>query len=197
MMWIWGVAAGTAIIALRRHASVRLPIAAVTWFLVTVLPYAFLTYMPRVPSRHIYLPSLGLAFLVAAASLLVWERARTTRRLWVPVCLAAVMVAHNAGYIWIKKHRQFLERARPTEDLLETAASTRGVIRAHCFPYGTEIAYAALELIAERPRTDFRLDSGEPAHCYGSHPDSPAAAGGMVPVLGPGAIVAPASVSSR
>ena len=30
------------------------------------MPYSFLTYMPRLPSRHTYLASVGLAFIVAA-----------------------------------------------------------------------------------------------------------------------------------
>ncbi|MCX7603144.1 MAG: glycosyltransferase family 39 protein, partial [Bryobacteraceae bacterium] len=65
---IWG---GLAVLALWiwRSAAPR-PLAAFAsvWYFAALLPYAFLTYMPRIPSRHHYLASAGMALLVAAAA---------------------------------------------------------------------------------------------------------------------------------
>jgi hypothetical protein len=35
---------------------------------------------------------------------------------WLVAAVILAVVAHNVGYIWIKKQRQFRERAEPTEE---------------------------------------------------------------------------------
>jgi hypothetical protein len=45
-------------LAWQRPAAQRLLYGAATWIAITLLPYSFLTYMPQVPSRHVYLASV-------------------------------------------------------------------------------------------------------------------------------------------
>jgi hypothetical protein len=85
MLWIWGVIGLVALVALRRGESKFLAIALI-WAVVTLLPYSFLTYMPRVPSRHTYLASVSLAWLVAAGFLAV--RSRWRSQPWVAAACA-------------------------------------------------------------------------------------------------------------
>jgi len=71
------------------------------------------------PSRQTYLASVGLAMLSA------W-RWRTGRRAggWWLRSLCGVL--HNVGYLWTKKRSQFLERAAPTEQLIEVRGGRLG-----------------------------------------------------------------------
>jgi hypothetical protein len=119
------------------------------WIFVTFLPYSFLTYMPRIPSRHTYLASAGLAWVVAAGFLAFRRRFRPGRAL--EIVIVAVVVIHNCGYLWTRKRAQYLERAAPTEALVQLARQTGGRIHVRCFPYGEEIARLAVQLGAGRP----------------------------------------------
>ena len=96
---------------------------ALLWAVISLGPYSFLTYMPRVPSRHTYLPSAGLALLVGAAAALLYADFWARRRALLAL-LAAAVVVHNAGYIWTRKQRQFQERARMTTELVDLARRT-------------------------------------------------------------------------
>ena len=62
---------------------------ALIWIGITLLPFCFLTYMPRIPSRHTYLPSAGLSLVVAAAFLALEQRTWLRRR-WLPGAVANV-----------------------------------------------------------------------------------------------------------
>jgi hypothetical protein len=152
MLWIWGLLALAVLWWFRRRTSVW-PVVAVSllWAAITLGPYSFLTYMPRVPSRHTYLPSAGLALLVGAAGSVLaaefWPRRRA-----VVAAIAALMVLHNVGYIWTRKQRQFRERARVTTELVELAKKTQGQIIVDCFPHALTIAESAVELEAKQPR---------------------------------------------
>ena len=84
----------------------------VTWMCVTLLPFIFLTYQNQVPSRHNYVPVMGLA--LALSGLLA-----TTRRRWLVRAFIAVFVVANVSYVWLRKDSQFELRARPTTLLLE------------------------------------------------------------------------------
>jgi hypothetical protein len=162
MLWIWGIAALGVLWRFRRSAPVT-PIVgiALLWSVITLGPYSFLTYMTRVPSRHTYLASAGLALLVgAAASVLAaefWPRRRAML-----AALAAIVVVHNAGYLWTRKQQQFLERSRATTELVELARKTRGPIVVECFPYALDVAEGAIELEARQPkeRLIFQTSSG-------------------------------------
>ena len=104
--------------------------------------------MPRVPSRHTYFASVGLALVVSAAFWAFWERFQA--RLWVRWALAAVIIVHNCAYIWVRKQAQFLEMAAPTERLVVFAAEVEGPVYIHCFPYGIEAAQRAVEMRLEK-----------------------------------------------
>jgi glycosyltransferase involved in cell wall biosynthesis len=155
LMWFWGVI-GIAALGWWRAWKWRTLIAvAAMWMVITLLPYSFLTYMLRVPSRHTYFAGVGASLIVAAALVELWNRTSPSRRL-LPVCLlATVILLHNVGYIWTKKHEQFVARAAPTEQLLEHADRTSGPLNIKCFPYDDSVAILALRMMA-RPEHRFR-----------------------------------------
>ena len=110
---------------------------------ISLLPYSFLTYSTQIPSRQVYLASAGLALLVGLAA------ARLPGRRLAAVAVV-VMLAHNVGYLWTKKRRQFEERAAPTAQLIDFAARTRGRIWVRCFPLPKIVAEEAVRLGAGR-----------------------------------------------
>jgi hypothetical protein len=57
-----------------------------------------------------------------------------------------MIVLHQCGYLWFFKHRQYYERAQPTEELLRVAEKQPLEIHAKCFPYPSNIADSALRL---------------------------------------------------
>ncbi len=166
LLWFWGVLALLALVIWRSREHLRLLGWASFWILVTFLPYSFLTYMPRVPSRHTYFASLGLAWVVALALLTL----KAKRGRYAVALAALVMVAHNCGYVWTRKMRQFEERAAPTEMLLQRARRSSGPVRLHCFPYGLEIAELALDVSGARPPGSLLYSPKDPtALCVGAH----------------------------
>jgi len=82
------------------------------WILVALLPYIFLTYQGHVPSRHLYLASMGLVSVLAV--LLTEIDSARIRKVFV-----AAFVAINIGYLWFVKDGQFEERAASTTQLVE------------------------------------------------------------------------------
>jgi hypothetical protein len=135
LFWIWGLLSLLALLALRARQWTKLLGVAMIWVTVTLLPYCFLTYMPRVPSRHTYLASVGLAWIVAAGFLTLKERWNNSKP-WVLSALLAVVLIHNCIYLWTRKHQQFVLRAAPTEALIDFARRMSGPIYVKCFPYG-------------------------------------------------------------
>lgn len=131
LLWPWGLAALVYLILKRR--SMPLICYSLLWMAISLIPYIFLTYMYRVPSRQTYLAGAGVAILVGAALYSVWELCAKKRR-WVPATIMIVMVLHNVGYLWLKKRPQFLERARPTEELIDFARQHDGTLYIECFP---------------------------------------------------------------
>ncbi|MBI4903406.1 MAG: hypothetical protein HY820_07220 [Acidobacteria bacterium] len=129
VLWATGV---------RRHLG-RLHAAAI-WMMLSLLPYAFLSYMNRVPSRHTYLATLGLAILIVPG----WIALRGMKR--GPVLAASVATAFviiNVTYLWTKKLDQYRQRAEPTERFLKFAAEDRTPVRIVCGPYGEEVYRSA------------------------------------------------------
>lgn len=163
MMIFWGALAG---VLVGRSATLLFSLG---WMAVTLLPYSFLTYMNRVPSRHTYFAAVGLSLLVGAAFVKVWEK-WGARRTWLMPALALGMLAHNCLYLWTHKHYQYLERAAPTERLLAHLRLHRlfpGPVWVVHFPYDKHVAYSAVA-VATRRNPDSVLLVNEPP----SHPNS-------------------------
>jgi hypothetical protein len=136
MFWFWGF---LALLTLRTWR--KIPLSGAFWAGLSLLPYCFLTYMPHVPSRHIYLASAGLA-LIAGAALAELHK----KRMLFAVAVAAILI-HNTGYIWVKKRQQFLERTAPTERLIAIAREKGAPLNIGCFPYGPEVAERAVQIL--------------------------------------------------
>jgi hypothetical protein len=137
-----------------------------------LLPYSFLSYMPHVPSRHVYFASAGLAFLVAGAMVKLWDRGPNRR--WAAVAMAGIIVVHNCAYLWIKKYPQYERRAAPTEKLLTFSEGVRGPITLKCFPYSMEIATLALQIQGGRNADSTVLNpnapNGDGVYCDSEQP---------------------------
>lgn len=146
LLWVWGVVF-TLVLLTRAGRPWRfvLPLAA-AWMVLTLLPYSFLTYMPRVPSRHTYLASVGKSLIVAAGLLALRNLTRGSKKVWVTPCVMAVVVIHQWGYHWTIKYKQYSQRAQPTEGLIQAAKDGPDIIYANCFPYSQTIADSALSL---------------------------------------------------
>jgi hypothetical protein len=150
MMWPWGLMSFGALwlSGARRYTSL-LGMAAI-WVIVTLLPYSFLTYMARVPSRHTYWASLGLAVLVGCAWVSLARSSVPAIRKWAPL-FALVFVAGNCGYLWTKKFDQYKRRAEPTEHFLRFAAQANSPVRVLCSPYGLEAYQRAAQIRLGKP----------------------------------------------
>jgi hypothetical protein len=143
-MWMWGWIAAL-LLWLRGDAPTRLSaMRAALWIAVALLPYCFLTYSTAIPSRQTYLPTVGLCLLFGLAIQTLAARQAIA-------VFAALMLVHNVGYLWIRKRTQFLERAAPTEQLIQMARQTDGPIWVRCFPRTDWIAREAVHLAAGKP----------------------------------------------
>ncbi|HTD44386.1 MAG TPA: hypothetical protein VK687_09410 [Bryobacteraceae bacterium] len=160
LLWIWGFIAGAVLLWRKQRVSLLPPL---VWIGVALVPYSFLTYSTEIPSRQVYLASVGLALLFGLAV------AQMPRRSWVAAVIA-LMLIHNVGYLWVKKRGQFLERAAPTQQLIELARRTDGLIRVRCFPRSMSIAEEAVRLaIAPPEKVLWSETSGHPPaaeFCY-------------------------------
>jgi hypothetical protein len=160
LLWAWGLA-GLVCVAIWGWKRYRdIVILGLLWAGATLLPYCFLLYWRRVPSRQFYLPSLGLAWIVAAGLLTLRERFPRARRSLTALVVAA-MILTNIGILWTKKRRQFLERAQPTEALISLARRAQGPIYVRCFPRDHGIAEQAVRVGASRAPSDLIWDEAE------------------------------------
>jgi len=161
MLWFWGILAAASVFLWSR--SVRNPqsstielrsliFVSFIWMGIGFIPYMFVDYMHRIPSRQTYLASAGLAWLVGAAIVIMKERCAKNYK-WAPPVILLLILSHNVAYLWTKKRQQFLERAQPTERLLSLARSVDGPIYVKCFPppLAPLHAEAALKLILNKP----------------------------------------------
>jgi hypothetical protein len=145
MLIPWGWVSVAILLGLRRHGNWAILAMSVFWIGITLLPYSFLTYMDRVPSRHTYLASVGMAMVVGAAFWRVRLEAGAHRQVlaWI---LAAVICGQSLYYLWTKKLDQYVRRAEPTEKFLRFVQGEEGgPIQIRCAPYGYEaFRYAAV-----------------------------------------------------
>ena len=152
LFWIWGLMA----LLWAWKQNRRAVMAGAAWAALALVPYGFLTYSTRIPSRQIYLASAGVAWIVAAGIQWVGSHYRKA----IP-CVCVALLLHNIGYLWIKKRRQYLERAEPTQELIALARRTSGPIYVQCFPRPRPIAEEAVHLSTGRPATDVIWNAGE------------------------------------
>jgi hypothetical protein len=158
VLWFWGLLSIAVIFfmsrGLKASASVRKSaLIALAWIGIALVPYSFLTYSSQIPSRQLYLASVGLSFLFGLALVHFREITRDRPKItqtWLVAVVMLVVVAHNVGYIWIKKQRQFRERAEPFEELIHAARQTDGPLWVQCFPRHPSIAEAAIFVALDR-----------------------------------------------
>lgn len=62
-LWFWGTVA-LGVVRFSARSKLLMAIRPLRWMVVSLLPYSFLTYMPRIPSRHQYLAPAGFALIV-------------------------------------------------------------------------------------------------------------------------------------
>jgi hypothetical protein len=148
LFWFWGLISVTALLCWR--ASQPLLRLALIWIGISLMPYMFVEYVHRIPSRQIYLASAGLSLIVGAFIVALRERYGPARR-WIPATLLIVILLHNVWFLWTRKRQQFLERARPTEQLIAAARNTSGPIYVRCFPRPPIIGDAAVKLALNKP----------------------------------------------
>ena len=139
LLFVWGLLALATLAAFRAREYLRLTIYAVVWMVVGLLPYSFLTYMNRVPSRQTYLASVGLALIVAAAMVCVWERLGGRLLL----AIAAIIFIVNTAILWRKKAEQYRTRSLPTDVLINAVRHADGPIHIKCYPYIPLVAESA------------------------------------------------------
>jgi hypothetical protein len=146
ILWFWGLGSLALLAIWRTRVHSRLVLFALGWIGIGLIPYSFLLYMPYVPSRHTYLASAGLAMIVGAGW--VAARAHFAAPRWAALALAAVIVAHNWGYLWARKVDQFARRAEPTEKLVDFARKVRqpGDIYVSCFPFPFQAALDSVRM---------------------------------------------------
>jgi hypothetical protein len=133
-----------ALLVLRATQYRRTAVIAAVWTGLALVPYSFITYMHRLPSRHTYLASAGLALLVGAGFVALRDRVGLR---WA-LAAAALVIAVNVEILWTKKRQQFLERAAPTERLIALARKVNGPIYMRCFPDPGMIADSAVRMCA-------------------------------------------------
>lgn len=157
MLWIWGVISLAVLGRYWRKAQWAVVGVAFAWAAIGLVPYGFLTYMTRVPSRHTYLASVGLALLVGAAYVTLRENFVLRR----PLAIAGfwfLVVSHNAGFLWIYKLPQYERRAVPTERFIAFARGADRPIHMRCAPYPTVLYRYVANVALNRPLDSVLLD---------------------------------------
>jgi len=158
LFWPWGWLAVIALFVWRKFE--RLLMLAVPWVSISFVPYMFVAYLHRIPSRQTYLASAGLSLIVGAAVVLLWQRMKPSRA-WVAGALLGIVLLQNVGSLWTRKHKQFVLRAEPTERLIALARNTDGLIYVRCFPRPPIIGDAAVEVALGKPHGTLIWDEGE------------------------------------
>jgi hypothetical protein len=150
ILWFWGIPAIIVLFVCDREAASTVLPGSLGWMFISLVPYSFLTYMDRVPSRQTYLASIGLSLIVATAfRAIVASRRRTWTR-----ALVTIVLVHNCAYLWTKKQAQYERRAEPTEQLLRVYRRNPSSVRIECFPYSRWIAQYAVEIGARKNWTE-------------------------------------------
>jgi hypothetical protein len=107
---------------------------------VVMLPYIFIAYQTSIPSRQLYLATAVLMTLFAVLL-------RTIRDTSIFKVFVVVFIAFHVGYLWLRKDKQFEERAAPTTQLvnvLKRYPPQHAVIRNFAYPLPEIASSAAL-----------------------------------------------------
>jgi len=163
LLWFWGLLCLIAISIWKPSGYRRIVGIGASWMAIGLIPYSFLTYSTRIPSRQFYLASVGLSILVGFALQHLYRRCWLRRR-GVVIAVCALMVSANVIYLWTKKRNQYLERAAPTEQLLALARRNSGPIYIQCFPRPHLVAESAIQLMTGRAASDLIWNPGEAAN---------------------------------
>ncbi len=148
-LWIWGMVGLIVVLVFAHRKRYGVMTLALCWILIALLPYSFLTYMPRVPSRHHYLAAVGCSLILALGATVLQER---VGKRWVVVLCALLIGAHHTSYLWTVKYRQFRERSEPIETLLRfMQREQRRPVVIRCFPYPFDEARRAVVLRLGEP----------------------------------------------
>ncbi len=161
---VWGIAAIALLVYNRKTVEWRIVLFALAWIPICLAPYVFVSYMPRVPSRHVYLASLGVALLISVAVRPLLQSRSTV------LLLLGLYLVSNTGYIWFYKHNQFVERANVTEHLIRDAkllstAEDQRALQVSCFPLAPEIAVIALSQHLGLAESRISVDKTASASC--------------------------------
>ena len=133
MLWFWGVLSGI-VLASQRFFPWRIVGFGAAWIVVGLLPYSFLLYLNRVPSRHTYMAGVGISLLIACAYLSLRDRELQFSRMRLSTGLALAFLLHNCAYLWFRKLPQYERRAAVSERFLDHARRNPGLIRVRCYP---------------------------------------------------------------
>ncbi len=158
MLWFWGLSALLALLAWRERKPVLW--LSLAWMGLGFIPYMFVDYMHRIPSRQTYLASAGLAWLLGAA-IVKMQASFNASRAWLAPAILAILLIHNVGYLWTKKREQFRLRAQPTEEFLAFARKTSGPIYVKCFPLHPMYAESIMELMLQRSKSELLWNEEE------------------------------------
>lgn len=166
-LWFWGIVA-LGVVAFSARSKRFLAIRPLAWMFVSLLPYSFLTYMPRIPSRHHYLAAAGFALIVGLGGGLLWDSGRNRRMV---AGLLGLFVLHNTAYLWFVKVPQFSDRARPIESVLTFMRNEpHRPVALQCFPDKIEEAQRAVVIRLSGVAADITAADGAPRdsipYCY-------------------------------
>ena len=146
LLFVWGILALAVLLWIGKPDDRRKIWIAGIWMILGIVPYAFLVYMPHIPSRATYLASAGLSLLVGTAAVRLLENGR--RKLLMLVCAVALIA--NVEILWVKKMSQFRESAEPEEMLKQIAHQASGPIYVECTPLYSSIAQAVLTSVGKQ-----------------------------------------------
>ena len=141
LLWPWFyIVAFTAWLTTRKLPSWRRLAGHLGAVVVVMLPYMFIAYQTSIPSRQLYLAAAALMTIFAI--LLSPLRGSSILKL-----VVVVFVGFNIGYLWLRKDKQFEERAAPTTQLvgvLKGYSPQHTLIRHFAYPLPEIASSAAL-----------------------------------------------------
>jgi hypothetical protein len=161
LLWPWFyIIALTAWLATRKPPSWRRLAISLGVVVTVMLPYMFIAYQTSIPSRQLYLAS---AVLMAMFAVLLSPLRETS----ILKIVVVVFVGFNVGYLWLRKDKQFEERAAPTTQLvgvLKQYSPQQTVIRNFAYPLPEIAGSAALAAPGWDPSLITVDDKGTECH---------------------------------